>query len=84
MTAHSAAFAEAFAEQTLPRSNGELVFDHPWQARAMAMGVLVVERTGRQWDDFRRCLVDAIAEDPQRPYWDSWVAALEALVALCD
>ena len=69
----------AFGETTLPRSNGELVFDHPWQARALAMAVLLVERTGRPWDDFRRLLVKAIAEEPGRPYWEHWVVALESL-----
>jgi nitrile hydratase accessory protein len=77
----STAREDAFAEQTLPRSNGELAFDHPWQARALAMAVLLVERTGRPWDDFRRRLVDAIADSPGRPYWESWVVALEALAA---
>ena len=77
----SAARDAGFAEQTLPRSNGELVFDYPWQGRALAMAVLLVERTGRQWDDFRRLLMEAIADDPGRPYWDSWVCALELLAA---
>ena len=72
---------DAFAEETLPRSNGEPIFDHPWQARAMAMAVLLVERTGRPWDDFRRCLIDAIGDMPGRPYWESWVVALESFVA---
>lgn len=83
MTAASATPArdDAFAEATLPRSNGEPVFDHPWEARAMAMAVLLVERTGRRWDDFRRRLMDAIADRPDRPYWESWVAALESLAS---
>ena len=71
---------DAFAEPTLPRSNGSLVFDAPWQARAHAMAVVVVERNGCEWDDFRQYLIAAIADDPDRPYWDSWVAALERFV----
>ena len=31
----------------LPRNNGELVFEEPWQGRALGMGVVVLERTGR-------------------------------------
>lgn len=73
--------AAAFAEPTLPRSNGTPVFDEPWQARAMAMAVVLIERTGRDWDEFRRRLIGAIADRPQRPYWESWVAALDDLVA---
>ena len=70
----------AFAEPSLPRSNGSPVFDAPWQARAHAMAVLTVQATGRQWDDFRRLLIAAIADEPDRAYWESWVEALEHLV----
>jgi len=69
-----------FAEPSLPRSNGALVFEAPWQGRALAMAVLVVERTGRQWDDFRRELIAAIADDVDRPYWESWVVALDRFI----
>jgi len=73
----SVALDAGFAEPSLPRSNGALVFEAPWQGRALAMAVLLVERTGREWDDFRRQLIGAIGEDPGRPYWDSWGLALE-------
>jgi nitrile hydratase accessory protein len=65
----------------LPRSNGELVFDAPWQGRAFAMAVGVVDALELDWDEFRRRLVTAIDEEPDRPYYESWVAALERLVA---
>ena len=64
----------------LPRDNGELVFSAPWQGRAFALAVALVERLDVPWDAFRQCLVDAIAEDPDRPYYDSWAVALESLV----
>ena len=32
------------------------------------------------WDRFRQRLISAIADDPERPYYESWVAALESLV----
>jgi nitrile hydratase accessory protein len=68
-------------EQTSPpRDNGELVFDAPWQARAFAIALVAVERSGLTWDAFRLRLMDAIGDEPNRPYYDSWVAALEALV----
>ena len=72
-----------FAEGSLPRSNGSVVFDAPWQARAHAMAVLTVEATGREWDDFRRHLIAAIDEAPDRPYWECWVAGLDAFVVDC-
>jgi hypothetical protein len=35
---------------------------------------------GGDREPFRQQLIAAIAEDPQRPYWDSWTVALERLV----
>jgi hypothetical protein len=65
------------ADPSLPRDNGALVFEAPWQGRALAMAVLAVERTGQDWDDFRAHLIASIDESPQRPYWESWVVALD-------
>jgi len=64
----------------LPRDNGELVFDAPWQGRVLAMALAVVEDRGLVWDDFRRRLIAAIAADPDRPYYESWTTALTDLV----
>lgn len=72
------------SEPSLPRDNGAPVFDAPWQGRALALAVLAVERTGGQWDDFRGYLIAAIADDPERPYWDSWVAALDCFLTESD
>ena len=65
----------------LPRDNGELVFEAPWQGRVLAMALGVVERHDLEWDDFRRHLIAAIDEDPERPYYDSFAIALEGLVS---
>jgi nitrile hydratase accessory protein len=72
----------------LPRDNGELVFEEPWQGRALGMGVVVLERTGASWEQFRRHLVAAIREHPPEPgesaataYYAAWLDALEALLA---
>jgi nitrile hydratase accessory protein len=64
----------------LPRDNGELVFAAPWQGRAFALAVALVERLDLPWDAFRHRLIDAIAQDPDRPYYESWAVALESLV----
>lgn len=63
-----------------PRDNGELVFASPWEGRAFALAVAVVEHAGLPWDAFRLRLIDAIADAPDRPYYESWAAALESLV----
>jgi len=65
---------------SLPRENGTLVFTAPWEGRALALAIVLVERLGVSWDEFRNRLVTSIADDPHRPYYESWTAALERLV----
>jgi len=64
----------------LPRRNGELVFEAPWQGRVFGMALAVVERLGVQWTEFQRRLIAEIAAHPDAPYYDAWLAALERLV----
>ena len=64
----------------LPRKNGELVFEAPWQSRAFGMAVALSEQGSYAWDDFRTHLVEEIAEDPEREYYASWVEAFEHLL----
>jgi Nitrile hydratase beta subunit len=73
----------------LPRSNGELVFDEPWQGRALGLGVVALERAGIWLVEFSSFLAAAVARhgyDPSEPaadaYYAAWVDALEA--ALLD
>ena len=66
---------------TLPRVNGEVAFDEPWQGRAFGAAVALVEALDLGWDAFRSRLMAAVEADPERPYWESWVAALDDLVA---
>jgi hypothetical protein len=68
----------------LPRANGELVFDAPWEGRMLGTAIGVVEHLGVDWDEFRQRLIAAISADPDRPYYESWTAALEALVTDFD
>jgi nitrile hydratase accessory protein len=64
-----------------PRDNGELVFAAPWERRAFGVTVAVCRSQACNWEDFRRRLIARIAEDEARPYWHSWAAALEDLLA---
>jgi len=68
----------------LPRSNGELVFEEPWQGRALGMAVVALERAGIPWAEFSRRLAEAVRRrgyDPAEPaasaYYAAWVEALE-------
>lgn len=63
-----------------PRDNGELVFAAPWEARVLALAVAVVRQLGLPWDAFRQRLIMAIADSPERAYYESWAVALESLV----
>jgi nitrile hydratase accessory protein len=75
--------------EALPRSNGELVFEEPWQARAFGLAVGLVQEQGLDWEEFRRRLIDEIgawerehgdAPDDAYDYYERWLAALERLV----
>lgn len=73
----------------LPRDNGELVFEEPWQGRVLGMGVVALERTGSTWADFRPHLAAAIERHPHDPdespataYYAAFVEALESLLVL--
>lgn len=75
-------------ETPLPRDNGELVFEEPWQGRALGMAVVALDRLGVPWADFRRHLASAIAIRPASPgessataYYAAWLDALERLLA---
>ncbi len=45
-----------------------------------ALAAVVEHALGGDREPFRRQLIAAIAADPGRPHWESWTAALEALV----
>jgi nitrile hydratase accessory protein len=71
----------------LPRDNGELVFEEPWQGRALGMGVVVLDRLGIPWAEFREHLVDAIQqhrshadESAASAYYAAWLEALGSLL----
>ena len=79
------------AAASLPRSNGELVFEEVWQGRALGLGVVVLERTRTSWSEFRDHLVAAIAahepalgESAASAYYTAWLDAIEALLAARD
>jgi nitrile hydratase accessory protein len=50
-----------FDAAPLPRKNGELVFEAPWEGRAFGMAVALQQDGRYSWDAFRDRLVAAIA-----------------------
>lgn len=67
-------------QSALPRDNGELVFAAPWEGRALAMAIGVVQALDLTWDEFRLHLIGEIASDAACTYYESWLAALEDLL----
>jgi hypothetical protein len=65
----------------VPRRNGELVFEAPWESRAFAMVAAYLDASGLDWEHFRRHLIEAIAASPvDTPYYESWAVALAAML----
>lgn len=72
---------------SLPRSNGELLFEAPWESRTFGLAAALADQSVFSWKDFQASLIAAIgkhergavASEPYR-YYEHWLAALEALV----
>ena len=70
-------------DAALPRKNGELVFEAPWEGRAFGLAVAMNEGGVYDWTDFRDRLVEETAHDEghghQTTYYERWLRALEGL-----
>ena len=68
----------------LPRKNGELLFDAPWEARAFGLAVALNEIGLYPWPDFSQELAAEIAASEKQgrssSYYERWLASLEKLV----
>lgn len=84
MAEASAIDADLHGPLTPPRDNGELLFAAPWERRVFGLTVALCRSPACSWESFRQRLIAQIAEDETRPYWQSWTAALELLLADTD
>lgn len=66
--------------ERLPRDAGGPVFAEPWEAQAFAMAVKLNEAGVFQWGEWAETLGAELKAQPERPYYESWLAALERLV----
>jgi nitrile hydratase accessory protein len=64
----------------IPRDDDGPVFAEPWEAQAFAMAVKLHEAGVFTWNQWAETLGEALKAEPQRPYYESWLAALEKLV----
>lgn len=81
------AVADMRGPTAMPRKNGELVFEAPWEGRAFGMAVALHELGEYGWEAFRTRLIETIAgadaveppDDPS-PYYERWLRALEEVL----
>ena len=66
-------------DAALPRKNGELVFQAPWEGRAFGLAVVLSDKGAYGWDEFRSRLVDQIAGGAVN-YYESWLDALQSVL----
>jgi nitrile hydratase accessory protein len=68
-------------EVELPRDNGELVFDAPWESRAFGMAVALNENGKYEWPEFVDHLAGEIKADPaeEHTYYEKWLHSLAGL-----
>lgn len=72
----------------LPRRNGELVFESPWESQAFGMAIALYNEGRYDWEEFRQRLISEIGDwetsgEGERAAWDyyrHWLASFEALV----
>ena len=68
----------------LPRKNGELVFEAPWEARAFGLAVALNEQRRYAWDEFRSRLEAELRAGPEddttADYYERWLASFETIL----
>jgi len=72
----------------LPRKNGELVFQSPWESKTFGMAIALHKNGLYDWEDFRNLLIQKIKEWQSKPtanrrewnYYERWISALEELL----
>src|SRR4029450_2752795 len=69
----------------LPRKNGELVFEEPWQGRVFGRAGALHERGLDEGEGFRQGLITHMAGGERRAgpfsYYEVWLQTFEALLA---
>jgi nitrile hydratase accessory protein len=68
----------------LPRKNGELIFEAPWEARAFGLAVALNEQRRYPWAEFRSRLEAELAASRERDtpadYYERWLASFETML----
>jgi nitrile hydratase accessory protein len=76
--------AQMSGPAALPRRNGELVFEAPWQGRLFGMAVALEDRGVYGWPDFQRRLIAEVGRAEARgdppAYYERWLRSFEGLL----
>jgi nitrile hydratase accessory protein len=80
--------SEMEGKSSLPRKNGELVFQEPWEGKIFAMAVALSQKDLYPWNDFRDKLIEEITRaeknDPEHEtethYYEHWQKAFENIL----
>ncbi len=65
----------------IPRDNGEVTFNEPWEATSFGLVVSLTDQGNFEWETFRQNLIKAIDEaNGCETYYESWTRALHATV----
>jgi nitrile hydratase accessory protein len=71
-------------ETAVPRKNGELVFNAPWEGRIFGLAVALNDSGAYQWDAFRNRLKASIAAAESAgetsTYYERWLHSFESLL----
>jgi nitrile hydratase accessory protein len=66
--------------ERLPKDADGPVFAEPWEAQAFAMAVTLNEAGVFSWREWAEALAAELKAEPIRPYYESWLLALETLL----
>jgi nitrile hydratase accessory protein len=88
MSADTLGTLDADGATALPRSNGELVFEAPWQCRVFGAAVVLQRSGALEFEEFRAELIEQIqawqrshdSGDERWAYYERWQGALERVL----
>ena len=82
-------FGDISGPAAMPRKNGELVFQTPWESRVFGIAVTLCEQGLYDWEEFRQSLIAEIKEwekkhlvepDIKWNYYELWTSSLEKIL----
>ncbi len=92
MTGHPRQHVQALTNQLphrdrIPRREGDMAFEQPWELRALSLAVALHDRGELAWDTFQHELIASVGQweaDPEAGdwrYYERWLVALEEVLA---